>query len=158
MLCDKNMRIIDEEIERLEQKELTWQTCDKLCMLYNLKKHMEHAIKDGHDKRHEHLTREMAERWMDNLESDDPARPRGAKWTTDQVRPIAQKYGIATDGDKFYEFWAVMNALYCDYYAVAKKYNVLNADFFADMAMAFIHDKDAVENKPMAYYKHIVAG
>ena len=38
MLCDKNMRILDEEIKRLEQKELTWQTCDKLCMLYNLKK------------------------------------------------------------------------------------------------------------------------
>ena len=33
MLCDKNMRILDEEIERLEQKKLTWQTCDKLCML-----------------------------------------------------------------------------------------------------------------------------
>ena len=50
MLCDKNMRILDEEIERLEQKELTWQTCDKLCMLYNLKKHMEHAREDEHDK------------------------------------------------------------------------------------------------------------
>lgn len=157
MLCDKNMRILDEEIERLEHKELTWQTCEKLCMLYNLKKHFEHEHEDGHHEHHEHLTREMAEKWAESLESDDPTKPRGAKWTTDQVRPIAQKYGITTDGDKFYEFWAVMNALYCDYYAIAKKYNVLNADFFADMAMAFIHDKDAVENKPMAYYKHIVA-
>lgn len=156
MLCDKNMRILDEEIERLEQKELTWQTCDKLCMLYNIKKHMEHEREDGYHEHRDHLTREMSEKWVESLESDDPAKPRGAKWTTDQVKPIAQKYGIATDGDKLYEFWAVMNALYCDYYAVAKKYNVLNADFFADMAMAFIHDKDAVDGKAAAYYKHIV--
>lgn len=157
MLCDKNMRILDEEIERLEHKELTWQTCDKLCMLYNIKKHIEHEREDGYHEHRDHLTREMAEKWAESLESDDPAKPRGAKWTTDQVRPIAQKYGVTTDGDKLYEFWAVMNALYCDYYAVAKKYNVLNADFFADMAMAFIHDKDAVDGKAAAYYKHIVA-
>lgn len=152
------MRILEEEIERLEKKELTWQTCDKLCMLYNLKKHMEHGHKeDEHEEHHpEHMTREMAERWVDGLVSDDPAKPAGGKWSMDQVRPVAQKYGVPTEGEKFFEFWAVMNAMYSDYYAVAKKYNVLSSDFFADMAMSFIHDKDAVEGKTMAYYRHIV--
>ena len=68
----------------------------------------------------------------------------------------AQKYGVPTEGEKFAEFWAVMNALYSDYYTVAKKYNVLIPDFFADMAMAFINDKDAVRNKTAVYYECIV--
>ena len=33
---------------------------------------------------------------------------------------------------------------------------MLTPDFFADMAMAFIGDKDAVENKTMMYYECIV--
>ncbi len=39
---------------------------------------------------------------------------------------------------------------------VAKKYNTLTPEFFADMAMAFISDKDAVENKTAMYYECIV--
>ena len=48
-----------------------------------------------------------------------------------------------------------MNALYSDYYGVAKKHNALTPDFFADMAMAFISDKDAVKNKSALYYECI---
>jgi hypothetical protein len=49
-----------------------------------------------------------------------------------------------------------MNALYSDYYGVAKKYNMLTPEFFADMSMAFINDKDAVPNKVAMYYECIV--
>ena len=113
---------------------------------------------EGGGKRggHHRLTREMAEDWVENMESSDPAKPHGGKWTMDQVKPVAQKYGVPTEGDRFVEFWAVMNALYSDYYAVAKKYNMLNPDFFADMAMAFINDQDAVRNKAAVYYECIV--
>lgn len=107
-------------------------------------------------KGHHKLTREMAEEWVAGMEGSDPAKPHGGKWTMDQVKPVAQKYGVPTEGEKFAEFWAVMNALYSDYYTVAKKYNVLNPDFFADMAMAFINDKDAVRNKAAVYYECIV--
>jgi hypothetical protein len=98
----------------------------------------------------------MAEEWVDKLEGSDPAKPHGGKWSAEQIKPVAQKYGIPTEGEKFWEFYAVMNMLYSDYYGVAKKYNALNADFFADMAMAFISDKDAVENKVAAYYEAVV--
>lgn len=113
------------------------------------------SMERGRGGRHK-LTREMAEDWVAGLEGSDPAKQSGGKWTMEQVKPIAQKYGVPTEGERFYEFWAVMNALYSDYYAVAKKYNTLSADFFADMAMAFISDKDAVENKSMMYYECIV--
>ena len=157
MLHEKNMRILNDEIRKLEEKELTWQTCDRLCMLYNLKKHMsEHHQEQKHEEYGEHtFNRSMAEEWVADLESDDPAKPHGGKWTTDQIRPIAQKYGVPTEGDKFYEFWAVMNALYADYYGVAKKYNALNPEFFADMTMAFLNDKDAVHDKAAVYYEYI---
>lgn len=114
------------------------------------------AMNGGKRGGHHKLTREMAEEWVDGMKSADPARPNGGKWTEEQLRPIATKYGIPTEGDKFAEFWAVMNALYSDYYAVAKKYNVLNPDFFADMTMAFINDEDAVKNKAAVYYECIV--
>lgn len=105
---------------------------------------------------HHQLTREMAVDWVEGMESADPQKPRGGKWTMDQVKPVATKYGVPTEGERFWEFWAVMNALYSDYYSVAKKYNVLTPEFFADMAMAFINDKDAVEEKSAVYYECIV--
>lgn len=114
------------------------------------------AMRGGKDKSHQKMTRETAEEWVESMESDDPAKPHGGKWTMEQVKPIAQKYGVPTEGERFWEFWAVMNAMYSDYYVVAKKYNALNPDFFADMAMAFINDKDAVKNKSMIYYDCIV--
>ena len=114
------------------------------------------AMNGGGRGGHHKLTREMAEEWVEGMESSDPAKPSGGKWTMEQAKPVAQKYGVPTEGEKFYEFWAVMNALYSDYYTVAKKYNMLNPDFFADMAMAFINDKDAVKNKAAVYYECIV--
>ena len=110
----------------------------------------------GHRGSHQKMTREMAEDWVNSMEGSDPAKQHGGKWTTEQIKPIAQKYGIPTEGERFWEFYAVMNAMYSDYYPVAKKYNVLTPDYFADMAMAFISDKDAVENKAAMYYECIV--
>lgn len=110
----------------------------------------------GHRGSHQKMTREMAEDWVNSMEGSDPAKQHGGKWTMEQIKPIAQKYGIPTEGERFWEFFAVMNAMYSDYYPVAKKYNVLTPDFFADLAMAFISDKDAVENKAAMYYECIV--
>ena len=123
----------------------------ELAMLCIVKEHMaEHG-----EERKERLTHEEAVRWVNSMVSDDPASLNGGKWTMEQVRPIAVKYGVP-EGDKLVEFWAVMNALYSDYYNVARKHNVLTPDFFADLTMAFINDKDAVKNKVKAYYEHIV--
>ncbi len=102
------------------------------------------------------MTREMAEEWTESMQGSDPNKPSGAKWTPEQVKPIATKYGVPTEGERFWEFFAVMNAMYSDYFAVAKKYNTLTPEFFADLAMAFISDKDAVENKAAMYYECIV--
>lgn len=114
------------------------------------------SMRGGKDRSHQKMTREMAEEWVESMTGEDPANPRGGKWTPEQIKPIATKYGIP-DGDRFWEFYAVMNAMYSDYYLVAKKHNALNTDFFADMAMAFINDKDAVRNKSAVYYECIAS-
>lgn len=107
--------------------------------------------KGKHDGR---LRREDAIEWVEGLEGADPSTPRGGKWTMEQVKPIAQKHGF--DGEKLPEFFAVMNALYADYYDVAKKFNVATPEFFGELTKAWLHDKDAVENKAAMYYEYIV--
>ena len=49
-----------------------------------------------------------------------------------------------------------MNMIYSDYFGVAKKLNVNNMDFYAEMSKAFLGDKDAVPGKLYAYFEHVV--
>lgn len=52
-----------------------------------------------------------------------------------------------------------MNMMYSDYCSVAAKYGVNKPEFFADMAKAFLFDKDAKgpKEKLSAYYHGIAA-
>lgn len=103
------------------------------------------------------ITRQKAREWVGMMKSSDPSRPQGGKWSMEEVKPYAQKVGIPTDGQEFFEFFAIMNAMYSDYYEVAKKYNLHNnPTYFADLAKAWLHDEDAVENKAAMYYECIV--
>lgn len=104
------------------------------------------------------MTREMAMAWVDGMENADPSKPHGGKWSPEQVKAHAAKMGLPTEGEEFWSFYAIMNAMYSDYYEAAKKFNLHNSpEFFAEMAKAFLHDPDAVENKAAAYYECIVA-
>ena len=144
MLSEK---CIKERIEKLVKHGSDAEDAMELAALMYVQRHAPHE--------HEAFTRHEAEEWTEHMRGTDPAKPMGAKWTAEQIRPIAQKYGISGDGEKFWEFYAVMNMLYSDYYGIAKKYNVVTADFFADMAMAFISDEDAEPGKVWRYYKYI---
>lgn len=103
------------------------------------------------------LTKENARAWVASMRGSDPAKPKGGKWSMEDVKPYAQRMGMPTDGVEFFEFFAIMNAMYSDYFEVAKKYNLQNNPaFFADMAKAWLHDEDAVDNKAAMYYDCIV--
>ena len=119
--------------------------------------HHHHHEDDGDedDERYE-LTKAKAEQWIDSLESEDPAHPHGARWTMDEVRPFAQKYGYQEGTEDFIEFWAAMNMLYSDYYGVFREYNLTTPEAFAKMARAFLHDKDAMDHKLGRYYTSVV--
>lgn len=95
----------------------------------------------------EHTARE----WMEGLQNEDGSK--GPHWTMEQTKQFAKQKGVQHDDLSWY---VAMNIMYSDYYAVAKKFNVNNMDFYIGLAQAFLDDKDAAEGKLYSYYKHIV--
>jgi hypothetical protein len=119
--------------------------------------HAQKAEKWQEKPHHGVLTMEQAREWVASMVGSDPAKPKGGKWSPEEVKPFAQRLGFATDGDMFPAFYAIMNAMYSDYYDVARKYNMQNnPTFFAVMAASWLHDDDAVEDKAEAYWEYIV--
>ena len=96
----------------------------------------------------------MAKEWVSKMENEDGTR--GPHWTMDQVKKVMEQRGIREEPAKFY---AALNMMYSDYCEVAKKLNVNNMDFFAEMAKSFLKDRDAgAPDKLAAYYEYIVKG
>ena len=100
--------------------------------------------------------RETAENWVRNMRNEDKAHPVGGKWSPDMLKPLAMKYGIPTDGARFWEFYAMANAMYSDYGEVARKFGITSPEFYACMARAWMDDADAEPDKTALYYEYIV--
>lgn len=108
------------------------------------------------DKHPARIDRETAEKWVSRMRGEDASRPTGEKWSAHDLRGMAEKYGIDPESEKFWEFYAMTNAMYSDYCAVAKKFNITSPEFYGAMAKAWMDDKDAMPNKTALYYEHIV--
>ena len=95
-----------------------------------------------------------AREWVSKMENEDGTR--GPHWTMDQTTKVMEQRGIKEDPVKFY---AVLNMMYSDFCEVAKKVNANSMDFYAEMAKAFLKDKDVgAQDKLAAYYEYIVKG
>lgn len=99
----------------------------------------------------EHLTAEEAEEWVRGMRSEDGKK--GGRWELQDIRRYAENYGVKPD--EVVEFYAVLNALATDYGKVAKKFGVDRMEYWAEMAKAFMHDKDAQPGKVKLYYECI---
>lgn len=111
--------------------------------------HMSHG---GASAQTEELDMAMAEEWMRSLQNEDGTR--GAHWTMDQAKQVLNQRKINCDP---LEFWVALNVMYSDYAPVFKKHGVgERVDIYADMAKAFLDDKDAAPDKLAAYYQHVV--
>lgn len=97
------------------------------------------------------LTREVADRWMKSLKNEDGTT--GPHWTMEQTKQVQAQRGIDCEP---LEFWVAANAVYSDYFGVAKEMDVNNIDFYAKMARAWLHDDDAMPDKAARYYDYIV--
>ena len=94
----------------------------------------------------------MAESWMQNIQNEDGRQ--GPRWSEEQTKQVMKQRNIDCDP---MEFWVTMNMLHADYGKVFSKYGMGDrTDFYADMAKAFLYDKDAVEDKLGQYYEYIV--
>ena len=98
------------------------------------------------------LTRADAEGWMYNMKNEDGSF--GAHWDLEQTRPYMEPRGVTCE---LWKWAAVMNMMYSDYCKAARKNSVDRPEFYADLAAAFLEDKDAPEDKAGRYYHNIAA-
>lgn len=96
------------------------------------------------------FTPEKAEKWLLHMVNEDGTK--GGHWTIEQTNKIKP------DGISDYVWEAALNMAYSDYYDVAVAHGVNTVEFYADLAKAFLFDKDAKspESKIAAYYNCIV--
>lgn len=96
----------------------------------------------------------MAREWTSKMENEDGTK--GPHWNMEQIKKVMEQRNMTGDP---VEFWVAMNMMYSDYCKAAKKLGVNTVDFYAEMAKAFLEDKDTgVPDKLTAYYENIVKG
>lgn len=105
----------------------------------------------------EYFSMEDVEKWKHEMKNEDGSH--GEHFTKEHVKQVAQQVGINMHEIGEVPFCLAMNMMYSDYCAVAKKFGVDRPEFYAEMAKAFLHDKDfdgEPEEKLYLYYKCIV--
>lgn len=100
----------------------------------------------------EMMTKAEAEAWVSQMENADGST--GQHWPMEQTSAVAESLGVSWEDVPPWCWWAAMNMVYSDYGDVAVRYGVSTAEFFADMAKAFLFDKDGPgpKEKLSAYY------
>ena len=105
----------------------------------------------------EFFTKRDIEAWEAEMKNEDGTR--GAHFRAEQVKRACEQAGIDCEEFGNDVFALAMNMMYSDYCKVAKKYSTDRPEFYADMAKAFLRDKDfdgKPEEKLYLYYKGIV--
>lgn len=99
------------------------------------------------------FTEREAERWAKHMENDDGST--GPHWTLEQATAVANSIGVHTDP---WVWFAALNMEYSDNFEVAAKYGLDRPEYYADLAKAFLFDKDGggPEKKIAGYYHGIV--
>ena len=90
----------------------------------------------------EHINEELSSEWVSHMENKDGTH--GGHWTIEQTSKYADHYNK-------YDWYAVMNMMYSDYYN--PKYN---DNDYIEMAKDWINDKDIEGGKTLKYYFYIV--
>lgn len=148
-------------LEELSEKPLTLGHIEEadavaglLCRLHKL---------DGMDGDHfresakmMNFTHEDAEAWAAKMQNADGTT--GPHWTMEQTTAVAESMGIQAPVVPRWAWGVTMNMMYSDYYDVARKFGVNVPEFYAELARAFLMDKDGPgpEEKLCAYYRCIV--
>ena len=115
-----------------------------------------HKLDDDHFREAAKMiefTEDDAKAWTARMENEDGTT--GPHWSMGQTDAVANVAGVHVDK---LTFWACLNMMYSDYYSVAAKYGLDRLEFYADLAKAFLMDKDAggAEAKMAGYYHGIV--
>ena len=159
---DVNIRWIEEELEQLKTRPVCYDTLEWYEVLLSLKHRMEkedgmwmrekHRVsgRDMLEAHHGKMDRKDAEKIVAKFECEDGRR--GGKWSFEQTESVRTKEGIHCDPVAFF---LVMNSLYSDYDHVLKEHNVSTVELYAEMAEAWLEDRDAKEDKVEIYFRNV---
>ena len=144
----KELHEIMERPVTLGRAEEVMVYADTICAL--------HKLGDDHFRESTKMmefTEDDAKAWTARMKNADGST--GPHWPMEQTTAVMVSKGYHYDPAVWY---AAMNMVYSDYFSVAKKHGVNTVEFYADMAEAFLDDKDAggPEEKISAYY-HCIA-
>lgn len=139
-------KIVCREIKESHDWSMTRENVMTLAALLYIKKHMSEDADKSEDTHPCKMTREEAEAWVHGMENADGSE--GGFFS------MAETDAHRGDCDSV-EFWVAMNMMKSDYGVVAKRYGVDRPAFYADMAHAFLDDKDANPGKLCLYHKYI---
>lgn len=118
---------------------------------------MDYGMRDYGEMEYGKLSHKDIENWKRHLKNQDGTM--GEHFKKEQVMQSARQIGVNPEeyGNE-HIFGLVMNMMYSDYCAVAKKFGLDRPDFYAELAKAFLNDKDfggEPEEKVFLYYKCI---
>ena len=155
-----DLREIEKTIAELKQGKTTFENCERLASLYIVRDHLKEQSQEIAPismtkvytaDSNTAFTMEIAQEWTRAMKNEDGTS--GEHWNAEQVKKLMLQRGVDYN---LAEVYAIINSLYSDYSKVMKKYGISSPEFYLDLALAFLNDKDAKKNKALNYYEHIV--
>jgi hypothetical protein len=119
---------------------------------------MDYGMRDYGEMEYGKMSHKDIENWKRHMKNQDGTM--GEHFKKDQVMQAARQIGVNPEEYGEHIFPLVMNMMYSDYCAVAKKFGLDRPDFYAELAKAFLNDKDfsgEPEEKVWLYYQCIAA-
>lgn len=104
-----------------------------------------------------HFNEEFAHYAVEGMENEDGTK--GPHWTVEETTSVANKLGIDLKSEKHnkWDWYVAMNMIYSDFYkAVVAMTGSANTKYFAELAKAWLCDKDISEGKMWHYYIYIM--
>lgn len=136
-------KTVCEAIGEAKEWHMTPETIHSFAALLYVKEHLPAAEACE-------LTPEEAETWVAGMENADGTTGESfSRADTDEFREDCGSL----------EFWVTMNMMASDYSGVAKAFSIAQKPlFYANLAHAFLDDKDAAPGKLCSYYRYIAGG
>ena len=116
----------------------------------------DYDMRDYGEMEYGKMSHKDIENWKNHMKNQDGTM--GEHFKKEQVMQAARQIGVNPEEYGEHIFPLVMNMMYSDYCAVAKKFGLDRPDFYAELAKAFLNDKDfegEPEEKVYLYYKCI---
>ena len=116
----------------------------------------DYDMRDYGEMEYGKMSHKDIENWKNHMKNQDGTM--GEHFKKEQVMQAARQIGVNPEEYGEHIFPLVMNMMYSDYCAVAKKFGLDRPDFYAELAKAFLNDKDfegEPEEKVWLYYKCI---